>query len=47
MRSWWDLGEGYGQLGDSLSLYQVECPFCEEQGNFSLEHHAQKKKTKR
>lgn len=44
MRSWWDLGEHIGQIGSSLALYQIECPFCEEEGNFKLEHHAEKKK---
>lgn len=44
MRSWWDLGEHIGQLGESLALYQIECPFCEERGNFLLEHHSEKKK---
>lgn len=43
-RSWWDLGEGYGQRGDELQTYVLTCPFCEEDGNFSLEHRAQKKK---
>jgi hypothetical protein len=44
MDSWWDLGEWSGQRGDELAIYQIECPFCEERGNFSTEHHAEKKK---
>ena len=44
MDSWWSLGEGYGYRGDTLSLYQIQCPFCLEKGNFELEHHAEKKK---
>lgn len=44
MNSWWDLGEHVGQSGDSLALYQIECVFCGEKGNFSTEHHAEKKK---
>lgn len=44
MRSWWDLGEHIGQLGDSLALYRIECPFCEEKGNFSTASHLEKKK---
>lgn len=44
MDSWWSLGEGIGQFGSSLSLYQIECAFCGEKGNWELEHHAEKKK---
>ena len=44
MNSWWDLGEWSGQRGNELATYQIECPFCEERGNFSIEHHAEKKK---
>jgi hypothetical protein len=44
MKSWWDLGEGYGYHGDKLALYQITCPFCMERGNFSTEHQASKKK---
>jgi hypothetical protein len=44
MDSWWQLGEWSGSRGTELALYQIECPFCEEQGNFSIEHHAEKKK---
>jgi hypothetical protein len=44
MNSWWDLGEWSGQPGNELSTYNIVCPFCEEKGNFSIEHHAEKKK---
>lgn len=44
MNNWWDLGEGYGFTGGDLSLYQIQCPFCMEKGNFEIEHHAEKKK---
>lgn len=44
MDSWWDLAEWSGHRGDDLSLHQIECPFCEERGNFETEHHAEKKK---
>ena len=41
--SWWQLGEGQGQLGSELALYAIACPFCLERGNFELEHRAQKR----
>lgn len=44
IRSWWDLGEHSGELGSELATYQIECAFCGERGNFSTEHHAEKKK---
>jgi len=44
MDSWWQLGEWSGSRGNDLAIYQIECPFCGEQGNFSIEHHAEKKK---
>lgn len=44
MDSWWELGEGYGQQGSELALYQITCPFCMERGNFKLVFHAEKKK---
>lgn len=44
MNSWWELGEWSGQRGKELAIYQIECPFCEEKGNFSTEHHVEKKK---
>jgi HEPN domain-containing protein len=43
MNSWWRLGEGIGQLGNTLALYQIECAFCGERGNWELEHRAEKK----
>jgi len=42
--SWWDLGEGVGQRGNELDPAIITCPFCDEEGNFSVEHHAEKKK---
>lgn len=44
MDSWWQLGEGIGYSGSTLAVYQIECAFCGERGNFSTEHHAQKSK---
>jgi len=44
MRSWWDLGEGHGYRGSTLALYQIQCPFCLEKGNFEIVFHAEKKK---
>lgn len=46
MKSWWDLGEGYGylQIGEGLSLHQITCAFCNESGNFAEVFHAEKKK---
>lgn len=44
MDSWWEMGEWSGNRGKELSTYKIECPFCEEKGNFSVEHHAEKKK---
>ena len=44
LRSWWDLGEHVGTLGSELATYQIECAFCGEKGNYSTEHHAEKKK---
>lgn len=43
MSNWWDIGEGYGQLGDSLAIYQIECAFCNEKGNFQTVSSFQKK----
>lgn len=45
MNSWWSFGEGWGQSGSTLSLYQIECPFCLEKGNFELVFHEEKKKS--
>ena len=44
MDSWWQLGEGYGQHGEKLAVYQITCPFCMERGNFKTVFHAEKKK---
>lgn len=44
MDSWWQLGEGGGQLGEELATHQITCPFCIEQGNFKTVFHAEKKK---
>ena len=44
MDSWWDLGEGFGQMGTDLAIYQITCPFCMERGNFKIVFHAEKKK---
>ena len=44
MSSWWDLGEWSGFDGEELALWRITCPFCLEKGNFSIEHHAEKKK---
>lgn len=44
MTNWWNLGEGFGQMGQELGVYQLQCAFCSEQGNFQLDHHAEKKK---
>ena len=39
--SWWELGES-GYSGGNLALYRITCAFCEQAGNFVLEHHAEK-----
>lgn len=44
MDSWWQLGEGSGQLGESLAIYKITCPFCLEKGKFKTVFHAEKKK---
>ncbi len=44
MQSWWQLGEGFGQAGSSLALYQIECAFCGERDNWAIEHRAEKRK---
>lgn len=44
MDSWWDLGENVGHQGENLALYKITCPFCSESGNFTIAHHAEKKK---
>jgi len=45
MTSWWDLGEWHGSHGDQLALQEIRCPFCMEVGNFTIEFHAEKKKS--
>jgi hypothetical protein len=42
--SWWDFGDHAGYSGDKLALYRIGCPFCGEKGNFSTEHHIERKK---
>jgi hypothetical protein len=44
MDSWWELGEGIGFQGVTLAIHSIECPFCNETGNFSVVHHEEKKK---
>jgi len=44
MNSWWELGEWSGLRGSKLAIYQIQCPFCFEKGNFSTAFHAEKKK---
>lgn len=44
MDNWWSLGNGYGYQGSTLALHRIQCPFCLEEGNFEIEHHAEKKK---
>lgn len=44
MESWWELGEWYGHSGKALEVWRLICPFCEEEGNFVLAHHAEKRK---
>jgi len=43
MDSWWKLGEWSGNRGKELAIHSIECPFCEETGNFSTVHHEEKK----
>lgn len=42
--SWWELGEWRGYSGNKLATHRITCAFCGESGNWSLEHHAEKKK---
>src|SRR6516225_7567514 len=44
MESWWELGEWSGHSGNTLEVWRLTCPFCEEEGNFGLAYHAEKKK---
>jgi hypothetical protein len=41
-RGWWSLGDGSGYEGDKLALWQIECGFCGERGNWELSHHAER-----
>src|ERR1035441_7026926 len=43
--NWWRLGEGVGYHGSELALYQIECAFCNERGNWELVFHAEKRKS--
>jgi hypothetical protein len=38
------MGEGYGLRGSELEVRHVTCPFCLEEGKFSIAFHAEKKK---
>ncbi|MBI4184393.1 MAG: DUF4145 domain-containing protein [Proteobacteria bacterium] len=42
--SWWDLGQHSGYSGTELATWRITCAFCGEDGNWGLEHHAEKKK---
>lgn len=42
--SWWQFGEGSGHWGSDLALHEIKCAFCEERGNWKLEHHSEKTK---
>jgi len=42
--SWWDLGEWSGFSGNTLDLRDLVCAFCNERGQFVVEHHAEKKR---
>jgi hypothetical protein len=44
VNSWWSLGEGVGQSGGELALYQIACAFCSERGNWRHTHREQKSK---
>jgi hypothetical protein len=44
MDSWWELGESIGNQGYKPELWQIECAFCGEKGNFALAFHGEKKK---
>jgi hypothetical protein len=43
MDSWWELGNWSGHGGKDLALYRIECPFCDEQGNFEIAHREEKR----
>ncbi|HSX15828.1 MAG TPA: DUF4145 domain-containing protein [Candidatus Saccharimonadales bacterium] len=42
--SWWQFGEGMGQFGTELALYQIQCAFCTERGNWEIVNRETKKK---
>jgi len=44
VNSWWELGNKARYFGNDLAIREVVCPFCQERGNFSLDHRATKKK---
>jgi hypothetical protein len=44
LNSWWELGEGFGNQGDSPELWRIECAFCGESGHFVRVFHGEKKK---
>jgi len=44
MDSWWGFGDGSGFRGSSLEPWRVQCPFCNEKGNWTTAHHIEKKK---
>jgi hypothetical protein len=43
MENWWQFGEHSGFQGKELDLIRIQCPYCLQNGNFSLEHHAEKR----
>lgn len=44
MDSWWELGEWRGYEGNELGLHRITCPFCMENGNFTISNHSEKRK---
>src|SRR5262252_2458551 len=44
MESWRELGGWSGHSGNKLETWRLTCPFCEEEGNFIIAHHAEKQK---
>jgi hypothetical protein len=36
---WWDFADNTGYPGNDLAVHRLECPFCEEKGNFSTVNH--------
>jgi hypothetical protein len=45
LESWWQLGDWSGHRGTKLALYDIECAFCGERGNWQLAFHEEKKKS--